>query len=68
MSEKEKGDALKRTPNLEEPPLTRSMSKKEREGALKRTPSLEEPSPTITTCLEIDVACACCNATHTFYL
>jgi hypothetical protein len=52
-----------------EPPfIMKNISYKEREGTYKRMFSLEEPSLIIITCFEIEVACACCNATNTFYL
>jgi hypothetical protein len=41
------------------------MSTKERGGKLDKTPSLEEPSPTITTHLKMEAACALCKAIDT---
>jgi len=55
-----------------EPPkrenLKRNISNKERGGPPERTPNLDEPSPTTPACLKIEIACACCNTTNTFYL
>jgi hypothetical protein len=51
------------------PPLVaRSISNKERGGPLERTPTLKEPSPTATTLLKIEIACAHYNATDTICL
>jgi hypothetical protein len=45
--------------------ITRSISIKERGGPLVQMHSLLKPSPTRTTCLKIEIACACCSTFNT---
>jgi hypothetical protein len=50
------------------PKVTRSILDKERGQTLEKTFSLKEPSPTIITCVKIEVTCVHCNANDTFCL
>jgi hypothetical protein len=53
---------------LEPPLVARSISNNERGGSLERMPSPEELSHIATTCLKIEIVCACCNVIDTLYL